>query len=130
MKRLREQIRRKRADLWKDNSWILHHDKARSNKAIIVNEFLVKNSTNIIEQPLYPLDLASADFFLFPKLKLPLRSTRFQSIKDIKENSRLELKSIPENTFKICFDDWIIRWHKCIISGGAYFNGDKINSDE
>ena len=61
-------------------------------------------------------DIAPADFFLFPKLKLPLRGTRFQSIEDIKENSRRELKSILENAFKNCFDDWIIRWHECIIS--------------
>ena len=48
----------------------------------------------------------------------------------LKENSRRELKSIPENAFKKCFDDWIIRWHKFVISGGVYFEGDKINLDE
>ena len=74
--------------------------------------------------------MAPTEFFLFPKLKLPLRSTHFQSIEDIKENLRRELKSIAENAFKKCFDDWIIRWHECIISGGAYFKGDKINLDE
>ena len=96
------------------------------HKAIIVNEFLAKTSANIIEQPPYSPDMAPADFFLFPKLKLPLRGTRFQSIEDITENSRRELKSIPENAFKKFFDDWIIRCHKCIISGGAYFENDKI----
>ena len=69
-----------------------------------MNEFLTKNSTNLIEQPPYSPDMAPADFFLFPKLKLPLRGTRFQSIEDIKENSRRELKSIPENAFIKCFD--------------------------
>ena len=73
--------------------------------------------------------MAPVNFFLFPKLKLPLRRTRFQSIEDIKENACRELKSIPENAFKKSFDGWIIRWHKCIISGGAYFEGDKINLD-
>ena len=102
---------------------------APSHKAIIANEFLTKNSTNIIEQPPYSFYMAPADFFLFLKLKLPLGGTLFQSIEDIKGNSRRELKSIPENAFKKCFDDWIIRWHKCIISGGAYFKGDKINLD-
>ena len=68
-------------------------------KAIIVNDFLAKNSTNITEQPPYSPNMAPGDFFLFPKLKLPLRGTRFQSIEDIKENSRRELKSIPEKTF-------------------------------
>ena len=95
-----------------------------------MNEFLTKNSTNIIEQSPYSPDMAPADFFLFPKLKLPLRGSRFQSIEDIKENLRRELKSIPENAFKKCFDNWIIRWHKCIISGEAYFEGSKINFHE
>jgi len=130
MRRLRERIHRKRPGLWKENSWILHYDNAPSHKAIIVNEFLTKNSTNIIEQPPYSPDMAPADFFLFPKLKLSLRGTRFQSIEDIKENLRRELKSIPENAFKKCFDDWIIRWHKCIISEGVYFESDTINLNE
>ena len=112
-RRVRAQNRRKRADLWEKNSWILHHDNAPSHKAIIVNEFLAKNSTNIIEQPPYSSDMAPADFFFFPKRKLSLRGTRFQSIENIKENSRRELKSIPENAFKKCFYDWIVRWHKC-----------------
>ena len=84
-----------------------------------------RKSTNIIEQSPYSPDMALAHFFLFPKLKLPLRGTHFQSIEDIKENSRRELKSIPENAFKKYFDDWIVRWHKCIISRGPYFEGDK-----
>ena len=74
--------------------------------------------------------MAPIDFFLFPKLKLPFLGIRFQSIKDIKEKSLRELKSIPEIAFQKCFDDWIIHWHKCIISGGAYFEVDKINLDE
>ena len=108
----------------------MHHDNVPSHKAIIVNEFLSKHSTNTIEQPPYSSDMAPADFFLFPTLKLPLRGTRFQSVEDIKENSRRELNSIPETAFKKCFDDWIIRWRKCIVSEGAYFEGDKINLDE
>ena len=119
MKRLREKIRLKRGDLWRENSWILQHDNAPSYKAIILNEFLAKNSTNIIEKPPYSPDIARAAFFLFPKLKLQHRGTRFQSIEDIKEIPRRELKSIWENAFKKCFDDWIIRWHNCIISGGT-----------
>ena len=107
----------------------IEHSKIQNN-TIILNEFLAKNSTNIIEQPSYSPDMAPPHFFLFLKVKLPLRGTCFQSIEDIKENSLRELKSIPGNAFKKCFDDWIIRWHKCIIPGGAYFEGDKINLDE
>ena len=74
--------------------------------------------------------MAPVDFFLFPKLKLPLWGTRLQSIEDMKENSRQRLRSIPENAFKKRFDAWIIRCHKFIISVGAYFEGDKINLDQ
>ena len=69
--------------------------------------------------------MAPADFFLLPKLTLSLRDTRFQSIEDIKENSQRELKSIPETAFKKCFDNLIIRWLKCIISGGPTLKGIK-----
>ena len=72
-----------------------------------LNHVKTKNWTNIIEQLPYSPDMAPADFFIFPKLKLPLRGTRFQST-----------------------EDWIIRWHKWIISGGAYFESDKINLDQ
>ena len=99
-----------------------------------MNEFLAKNLTNIIEQPYSPV-MAPAKFFLFTKLNLPLRGTRFRSIEVIKENLRRELKSIPENTFNPPLPNprgfpSVIRWHKCIISGGSYFEGDKIYLDE
>lgn len=67
--------------------------------------------TNLIEQhvPYSPDDMTPCDFFLFPKLKMPFRGTRFESIEAMKKNSTKELKSIPK-----CIDDWINRWHKCI----------------
>ena len=76
-----------------------------------LNRVNAKNSTNSIEQPPYSPDMALAELFLFPKLKLPLRGTHFQSIEDIKENSLRELKLIPKNAFKKCFDEVIIRWN-------------------
>jgi len=130
LRRLREKIRRKRPELWKENSWILHDDNAPSHRAHVVTEFKTKNSINTIDQPPYSPDLAPADFFLFPKLKLPLRGHRYESIEDIKENSTRELKKIPESAYKTCFEDWKKRWHMCIASNGAYFEGDKINIDE
>ena len=114
----------------------LKHDAARLvpkdlNFLQNLNHVKAKISTNIIEQQPYSPDMGPADFFLFPKLKLPLWGSRFQSIEDIKENSRRNLKkSIPENAFKKCFYIWIICWHKCIISKEAYFKGDEINLDE
>jgi hypothetical protein len=36
-------------------------------------DFLTKTGTTVIPQPSYSLDLAPADFFLFPKLKSTLK---------------------------------------------------------
>ena len=38
-------------------------------------------------QPPYSPDLATADFFLFPKLKLQMKGKRFATIEEIKEKS-------------------------------------------
>ena len=40
------------------------------------------------------------------------------------------LKAIPEIEFNKCFYDWKKRWHKCIISGRDYFEGDEIDLDK
>ena len=100
-----------------------------SHQAIIIKEYKTKNSINTIEQPPYSPDLAPCDFFLFPKLKLPLRGTRFQSIEAIKTNSQRELKAIPLAAYERCMEEWVRRYHSCIVSNGDYFEGDKINID-
>ena len=79
---------------------------ASSHSSLIVTKFLAKHETKVIAQPPYSPDLALCDFFLFPKLKYPLRGTRHESIKGIKRNFLKELKAI----IKIC-----IKTHKNFI---------------
>ena len=62
-------------------------DNARSHSSLILTEFLAKNETEDIAQPPYSPDLAPCEFFLFPKLKYPLRVTRHELIEAIKRNS-------------------------------------------
>ena len=80
--------------------------------------------TKVTAQPPYSPDLAPCDFFLFPKFKYPLRGTRHESIGAIKRNSLKKLKAIPANAYKKCIENWIKRWHACIGSKRAYFEGD------
>ncbi|UYV72889.1 hypothetical protein LAZ67_10001079, partial [Cordylochernes scorpioides] len=49
-------------------------------------------------------------------------------LEEIKTASKEELKKILKNDFLKCFEDWKNRWHKCIISHGDYFEGDKIET--
>lgn len=130
LRRLRESVRHKRSDLWTDNFWILHDDNVPSHRATIVTEYKAKHSINTIDQPPYSPDLAPSDFFLFPKLKLPLRGRRFETIEAIKQNSLKELKAIPLSAYERCMQDWVKRCHRCIGLDGAYYEGDNIHFDE
>jgi len=79
-----------------------------------VQQFLVEESIPIITQPPYSPDLAPSDFWLFPTLKMGLKGTRFVSMEDIKSNATAELRKIPEEAFRRCFQQWQDRWSKCV----------------
>ena len=52
----------------------------------ICTKILAKNKIVIMPQPRCSPDLASADFFLFPKLQTAMKGKRFATVKVIKEN--------------------------------------------
>ena len=130
MRNLREAIRQKRPDLWKNKNWLLHHDNAPAHTSLLVRNFLAKTNTIMMPQPPYSPDMAPCDFFLFPKLKRPMKGRRYATIDEIKTASKEELNKITKNDFWKCFEDWKKHWHKCIISNGNYFEGDHIEIDE
>ena len=61
--------------------------------------------------------------------KVTRRAKNFDMIEEIQAESKKALKAIPEIEFNKCFNVWKKRWHKCIISGGDYFEGDEIDLD-
>jgi len=67
--------------------------------------------------------MAPCDFWLFPKLKIPLKGKRFESREDIMQNATDLLKKIPQEAFQKCFQQWQDRW-KCVHHQGDYFEGD------
>ena len=127
MRRLREAIRQKRPDLWENHSY---HDNAPSHNAIVIREHLAKNETNTIQQPPNLPDLAPCDFFLFGRLKKPLRGTRYSTRDEVMEKSKMALMAIPQTDYTKCFDDWVKRWHNCVAVDGEYLEGDDIDYDE
>ncbi|CAD7013870.1 unnamed protein product [Ceratitis capitata] len=96
MRSLREAIRQKRPDLWKNENWLLHHDNAPAHTSLLVRDFLAKNNTLMMPQPPYSPDLASCDFFLFSKQKRPLKGRRYTAIDEIKTASKGELNKIKK----------------------------------
>ncbi|UYV84371.1 hypothetical protein LAZ67_X001959 [Cordylochernes scorpioides] len=105
MRNLREAILQKRPDLWKNKNWLLHHDNAPAHASLLVRDLLAKNNTLMMPQPPYSPDLAPCDFFLFPKLKRPMKGRRYATLDEIKTASKEELKKIFKNDFLKYFED-------------------------
>ncbi|KZC08510.1 hypothetical protein WN55_10828 [Dufourea novaeangliae] len=59
-----------------------------------------------------------------------MRGRRFDTIEEIKTESKKVLKAIPEKDYSDCFEDWKKRWEKCVLSDGDYFEGDEIDLEE
>ena len=53
---------------------------------ILCRLLLAKHQIPQVTQPLYSPDLAPCNFWLFPKLKSPLKGKRFQTLSEIQEN--------------------------------------------
>ncbi|GFV30818.1 uncharacterized protein TNCV_3261491 [Trichonephila clavipes] len=78
-----------------------------------IHTFLAKHGITTVCQPPYYTDLAPYDFWLFPKLKTPLKGSRFESREEIMWNATTELNTIPKD-FQRCFQQWKDRWAKCV----------------
>jgi len=74
----------------------------------------------------YSPDLAPSDFWLFPTLQIGLKGTRFVTMEDIKSNATAELRKIPNEAFRLCFQQWQDRCTKCVCVcvQWSYFEGD------
>ena len=119
-----EKIRRKRPELFANNSWILHHDNAPAHTALYVREFLATKQITVLELPAYSPDLAPSGFYLFPMIKEILKGRNFDDIDDIRNNTTAALKAIPQNHFQNSFEGWTRHWYRCIASQGEYFEDD------
>ncbi|GFX97844.1 putative mariner transposase [Trichonephila clavipes] len=103
---LRERVCKKWPELWKNNSWILHQDKAPAHNALSVKRYLADKRTPVLEHAPYSPDLAPCDFFFFPKIKSALKGTRFESMEAVKQKTAELLKALTKEDFQHCFDLW------------------------
>jgi len=124
LRRLRENVRRKRPDLWRSGDWFLHHDNAPAHTALSVRQFLTSQGMTLIPHPPYSPDLAPCDFFLFPRMKRAMKGKRFADVEAVKATSQKVLEDITLEEFQKCFAEWKKRLDKCIASNGEYFEGD------
>jgi hypothetical protein len=68
-------MRKKRVEMWKKKSWHLHQDNAPAHNAVAMKQFLADKCIPVLQHPLYSLDLAPCDFYLFRKMESALNGT-------------------------------------------------------
>ena len=120
LERLLKRVRRVRPDLYASGDWFLLHDNAPSHTAIVATQFPAKNRVTVINHPPYSPDLAPADYFLFPKIKIALKGEFFEDISTIQQNVTRELKAVPETMFQQAFQRLYERSKICVERGGDY----------
>jgi len=103
LRRLRENVRRKRPQKWRNQNLIIYQDNAPAHRPFKVSQFLAKNNMTVIPHPPYSPDLAPCDFFLFPKLKLRMKGQTFDTTEEIQEEWQQVPDTIPKRDFQGCF---------------------------
>ncbi|XP_069330150.1 histone-lysine N-methyltransferase SETMAR-like [Eulemur rufifrons] len=99
LRRLRDAMPRKQPQLCATGDWQLHHGNTPAHVSHLVQSFLVKHQITQVTQSPYSPDLVPCDFWLFPKLKSPLKEKRFQTVDEIEENTTRQLMTIPTQDF-------------------------------
>ena len=99
----------RRPQLWATGDWQLCYNNMPAHASCLVGSFLAKYQIIQVTQHPYKPDSVPWDFWLFPKLKSPLKGKRFQIINEIQENMKGQLMVIGRTMWG---------------SQGAYFAGD------
>ena len=99
-------------------------DNAPVHNSILVTDYLTKIGIKTVPHPSYSPDLASCDFWLFPKLKEKVRGCRYETIEEMKEAVTKVMDTLKQEDFHGAFQKLLERYNKCIATGGDFFEGD------
>ena len=79
----------------KSGQWHFHQDNTPVHNSILVTDYLSKMGINTVPQPPNSPDLASCDFWLFPKL----RGCRYETIEEMKESVTKIIDTLTQEDF-------------------------------
>jgi hypothetical protein len=102
LRRLREKIRHKRPESWRNNSWVLHHYNARAQALLVLRQFLASKNTIVILHPPYSPDLTPCNFFPHPEDEIEAQEATFDSIEEIQTESQ-DVMTLTRNDYQQCF---------------------------
>jgi hypothetical protein len=115
LRRLRENVRRLRPELWRQKNWRLHHDNAPSRTSFLVKENLIKTNMTVVPHPPY--------FSLFPRLKIKLKGCYFDTAEVIEAEWQAALNALTEHDFEDAFKIWQKRWKLVHMHGRRRLRG-------
>lgn len=127
--KLKECIRQKRPQMWKDKSFLIHHDNASPHSSFMTQQKINKWGLTQLPHPPNSPDIAPCDYGFFPKLKAALRGRRFQTVKQLQQEVRRILLSWKPQVFNDILHEMVGRWQKVCAADGHYFEGDNISID-
>ena len=95
----RKRFCRKRQPLFKSGQWHFHQENTPVHNSILVTDYLTKMGIKTVRYPPYSPDLASCDFWLFPKL----RGCRYETIEEMKEAVMKVIDTLTQEDFHGAF---------------------------
>jgi len=120
---LREWVRR-RHEMWKNSSWVLHQENAPAQNTLSVKMFLTKHKITLLEHPSYSPDLAQCDFFYFQREVCVIRN-QVQVLRCHEGKSDGAHES--EDDLQHCFQQWKIHMEWFRERGGECIECDNIS---
>jgi hypothetical protein len=121
--KLREQVRKKRPELWKKKSWILHQDNVPAHNTLTVKQFLADKcipGPNHLPPPPPPQFTGFSPLWLLPvpQTEKYVKGNHFQSVDEVKSKLADLLNRVSADDLQHCFEPRKIRMQRCIDGGG------------
>jgi histone-lysine N-methyltransferase SETMAR len=113
-----KQLKKKRPEMM-EQEWWFHWDNAPVHTAAVVKEWFAAHNIQRLEHPPYSPDLASADFFLFRRVKKELAGRSLDE-GTLKKTWEGVTRNIAAEEFATAFRRWYEHCEKCVRIGGGY----------
>jgi hypothetical protein len=100
LRRLRGNVRRRRPELWWEQTWQLHHDNAPSHTSVFTQPYMAKYKMTVIPTYCTPLIWHPVTSFVFQKLNWRWQETGLLSLRKSRPNPRVMLDTPTEKDFQ------------------------------
>ena len=101
-------------------SVLILHDNAQPHASGAVLEILGKYGWQVLPHPPYSPDMSPPDFYLFPKLKKPLRGKCFGSIEEVSHEVTRVIRRVNNEGVLTGIQDLPKRWTTVLKHNGDY----------